>query len=281
MGNLPNWIEYAVAKSFAIKYTNAAVIASAGVPILPPRINASNMWEIWNPMTGLYEPTTTKAIGINPNIGANQNWWIDGVDTGVRSFALQVEIQATADYIQWRYEGATTWTNLVALDSLKGDRVELRVVGNELEWKYASETAWTPLFDFTDVQISASILPYEVGGNYEEHQAFFDPTTGLLFIVLNNYLSVSIEQDLLDGNIMQIGGGVSETEMVEVTSPSTESLSGDAENQREINEEVVERFDEIETELEEIHDEIDSLIPRITIDDEPPPTVGGFNLEVW
>ncbi len=42
-------------------------------------------------------------------------------DTGV---AKEVEIQASQDYIQWRYKGDTAWQNLVSLNALKGAKGE-------------------------------------------------------------------------------------------------------------------------------------------------------------
>ena len=50
-------------KNGAKRYTDAAVVQNAGVPIYPPRINSGGFWEIWQPMTGTYLPTTISAIG--------------------------------------------------------------------------------------------------------------------------------------------------------------------------------------------------------------------------
>lgn len=44
------------------------------------------------------------------------------------STGREIELQKTIDYIQWRYVGDPTWTNLVPLSSLKGDKGD---VGND------------------------------------------------------------------------------------------------------------------------------------------------------
>ncbi|MBR6778752.1 MAG: hypothetical protein IKM43_01180 [Clostridia bacterium] len=71
-------------------------------------------------------------------------------DTGV---AKEIEIQATAEYIQWRYEGDANWQNLVSLASLKGlkgdtgvaQEVLIQATADYIQWKYEDDTTWQNL----------------------------------------------------------------------------------------------------------------------------------------
>ena len=62
--------------------------------------------------------------GTSPHIDtATGNWFIGETNTGVKAAGTngkEIELQATTDYIQWRYVGDESWTNLVPLTSLKG-----------------------------------------------------------------------------------------------------------------------------------------------------------------
>lgn len=87
--------------------------------------------------------------GFTPYIGINENWWINGVDTGFPSRGdvpvitieggiwfidgvstgqqaqgedgKEIELQKTSTFIQWRYVGDNGWFDLVALDDIKGN----------------------------------------------------------------------------------------------------------------------------------------------------------------
>lgn len=64
---------------------------------------------------------------------------------------LSVELQATVDYLQWRYVGQTEWTNLIAVADLigpsgeDGREVELQVTSTHVQWRYTGDVAWTNL----------------------------------------------------------------------------------------------------------------------------------------
>lgn len=66
-----------------------------------------------------------------------------------------VELQATSTHIQWRYAGASSWTNLVALSAITGPTgstgaagtaVELQATSTHLQWRYVGATTWTNVF---------------------------------------------------------------------------------------------------------------------------------------
>ena len=61
--------------------------------------------------------------GVTPHIGANGNWYIGETDTKTKASGTdgrEVELQAGSEYIQWRYKGAESWANLIAISALKG-----------------------------------------------------------------------------------------------------------------------------------------------------------------
>jgi hypothetical protein len=242
-------ITYILALRKAKSYTNAAVIEAAGVPILPPRINpTTRLWEIWNPMTSLYEVTTTIAEGQTPHIGANGNWFIGTTDTGIAAAARNIELSVNETHIIWRRVGDTIWINLVPLETIRGEPgrdIELRMAGTELEWKYVDDVDWTALYDFSGLELPASILDYVEDAHYSANDVFTDPDTMLIYRAKVDFTSVSIEDDLEAGNIIQIGGG-GDTSALTVSNPDTESLSGDAETQSAVNIENVTAIKELQ-----------------------------------
>jgi len=89
--------------------------------------------------------------------------WVNS--TGGGGDAREVQIQKSATHIQWRYEGETAWTNLVALSELKGDtgdlgptgpqglqgnagtngkQVEFQKTATHIQWRYVGGT-WADL----------------------------------------------------------------------------------------------------------------------------------------
>lgn len=63
----------------------------------------------------------------------------------------EVMIQVASGYIQWKYEDETTWTNIISLDSLRGEtglsgrEVLFRVDSNYIQWQYSNDATWTNL----------------------------------------------------------------------------------------------------------------------------------------
>src|SRR5690606_23422322 len=110
--------------------------------------------------------------GLTPYIGNNGNWWIGSIDTGVKaqgpdgSPGREIELRVTDTHIQWRYVGASTWTNLIALSELKGadgkdgkdgedgsDGREIELSVNDyIRWRYVGETSWKNLIAVNDLK---------------------------------------------------------------------------------------------------------------------------------
>lgn len=78
------------------------------------------------------------------------------IDVGkvVGSNGRSAEFQVSATHIQWRLTGDTTWSNLIALDLLKGAAgsagmdgkvTEFQVSASHIQWRYLGETTWTNL----------------------------------------------------------------------------------------------------------------------------------------
>jgi hypothetical protein len=72
----------------------------------------------------------------------------------------EVELQATATYVQWRYVGEEEWVDLVALSAITGPagndgndgadgadgvEVELQATSTHLQWRYVGQAEWTNL----------------------------------------------------------------------------------------------------------------------------------------
>jgi len=70
----------------------------------------------------------------------------------------EIEVQVAGGYIQWRYEGDATWTNLIALSSLmgaagtngtNGRQVAFRIDSGYIQWQYVGDATWTNLLALT------------------------------------------------------------------------------------------------------------------------------------
>ncbi len=88
----------------------------------------------------------------------NTGWTLISNIKGDTGIAKEIEIQATADYIQWRYEGDATWQNLVSLSALKGVKgddgreVVLNVSSTHIQWKYSDEQSWNDLISLESLK---------------------------------------------------------------------------------------------------------------------------------
>ncbi len=184
-----DWVIYVLSRKSSKAYTDG--VALQGVPIQYPKI-VNGTWQNFDPISGQYIDTGVYATGA------------DG---------REIELQNDGTNISWRYVGDTSWTVLTPLLTLKGDKgedgkeVQIRVSDeNVLQWKYNTDSNWTDLIDFSDVEVSAEILPYESGKQYSTNEVFYDPNTGKIYAVKENYTSTSIESDFNNGYIANIGG---------------------------------------------------------------------------
>lgn len=63
----------------------------------------------------------------------------------------EVELQASATHIQWRYLGDVAWTDLVPLTALtgadgsNGREIQLQTSATHIQWRYSGDIAWTDL----------------------------------------------------------------------------------------------------------------------------------------
>jgi len=82
--DVPSELEQMEARVTVAK--NAAVAAAdraEAAAVNPPKLSDDQTWLVWDPDTGEYEDTGIYSGGEAPGIGANGNWVIGGVDTGV------------------------------------------------------------------------------------------------------------------------------------------------------------------------------------------------------
>lgn len=86
--------------------------------------------------------------------------------------AREVELQVSATHIQWRYAGAATWTDLLALVDLEGapgdpgDSVELQTSATHIQWRPVGAVTWTDLIALSALKgtdgLDAVMLPFPV-----------------------------------------------------------------------------------------------------------------------
>ena len=101
--------------------------------------------------------------GTNGTNGTNGSAGADGDD------GREIELQASGTHIQWRYVGAGSWTNLIALTAITGPagsngtngtngtngsagadgddgrEIELQTTATHIQWRYVGEAEWTNL----------------------------------------------------------------------------------------------------------------------------------------
>ena len=67
----------------------------------------------------------------------------------------EVILQVASGYIQWKYVGDATWTNLVSLTSLTGangidgKEVTFQVSDGYIQWQYLGDTTWNNLIELS------------------------------------------------------------------------------------------------------------------------------------
>lgn len=92
---------------------------------------------------------------VNSSVGAETSCKLLSL-TRIRGDAgAEVELRATDDYIQWKYDSSTTWTNLISLSTLKGDdgkNVELQKTTNYIQWRNVGDAAWQNLVALSELK---------------------------------------------------------------------------------------------------------------------------------
>lgn len=80
------------------------------------RYVGDTLWNNLIAVASLTGPAGHDGVGIKGDPGTDGQNGTDGQD------GREIELQKTTTYLQWRYVGATQWTNLVALSELKGEK---------------------------------------------------------------------------------------------------------------------------------------------------------------
>jgi hypothetical protein len=94
----------------------------------------------------------------------------DGSPGAAGADGAEIELQATATHLQWRYVGAASWTNLVALSEITGPpgadgangqdgppgadgrEVELQTTATHVQWRYVGGSSWTDLIALSELE---------------------------------------------------------------------------------------------------------------------------------
>ena len=72
-------------------------------------------------------------------------------------------MQVTDGYIQWKNENDSTWTNLIALNLLKGENgkeVEFRTNDGYVQWKYTTSSEWINLYRYEEDEVTYRVSLY-------------------------------------------------------------------------------------------------------------------------
>lgn len=108
-------------------------------------------------------PGTTDTYTITYTDGATSTFTLYNGDNGT-----PVELQAGTTYLQWRYVGDTTWTNLIALTELigpkgdVGDAPDMQVTSGMLQYSKDGGTTWIDLYDLTTLNGIKGVDGYSI-----------------------------------------------------------------------------------------------------------------------
>lgn len=98
-----------------------------------------------------------KLIRIKVNKGETGNTGLTGPSGADGDDGREVELQNSGTYIQWRYVGDVSWTNLIdivtitgadgsdGIDGADGTEIELQNSGTYIQWRYVGAGSWTNL----------------------------------------------------------------------------------------------------------------------------------------
>lgn len=76
------------------------------------------------------------------------NSWIEKLTISNGENGKKIELDINNTHVQWRYEGDSTWNQLISLSSLSGEdgkSVELRSTDLDIEWRYVGDNEWKQL----------------------------------------------------------------------------------------------------------------------------------------
>lgn len=129
-----------VTTSFA--RANTAAIPVAGEvfsAIVDSGLSAANM--------GLFQ--------VNSSVGAKTSCKLLSLTSIKGDAGAEVELRATDDAIQWKYDNDTTWKHLISLSILKGadgKNVELQKTTNYIQWRNVGDAAWQNLVALSELK---------------------------------------------------------------------------------------------------------------------------------
>lgn len=117
----------------------------------------------------IYENVTQSSVPVQVVVSKDYIQGNEAAPVNAVSFR-EVQLQKNATHVQWRYVGDLVWTNLVALDDLKGSEVEFQKGTTHIQWRYVGGTTWTNLVLLDDLKGAAALWnftgPYNAGQVY-------------------------------------------------------------------------------------------------------------------
>ena len=144
----------------------------------------------------------------------------------------QVELRATDDYIQWKYDNSPTWTNLIALSTLKGadgKNVELQKTTDYIQWRNVGDATWQNLVALSELKGENGQTPtigengnWFIGGTDTGVKASgTDGTTFTPSVDANGNLSWTNDGGLPNPETVNVRGAQGESATVQVGTVTT------------------------------------------------------------
>jgi hypothetical protein len=105
------------------------------------------------------------------------------------------EIQRGSTHIQWRLVGDLAWTNIIALEELKGQNAEFRRGTTHIQWRWTNDPTWIDLIAIADIKGD----PGDVGSRFDGFISYGG--VNYYFVRIGN-----IVQSSLNGTIGTVSG---------------------------------------------------------------------------
>lgn len=169
---------------------------------------------------------------VNSSVGAETSCKLLSL-TRIRGDAgAEVELRATDDAVQWKYDNDTTWKHLIYLSTLKGNdgkNVELQKTTNYIQWRNVGDAAWQNLVALSELKGDDGQTPtigengnWYIGDTDTNVKAVgVDGTTFTPSVDANGNLSWTNDGSLENPETVNIKGAQGESATVQVGTVTT------------------------------------------------------------
>jgi hypothetical protein len=133
--------------------------------------------------------------GVSPHIGINGNWYVGATDTGIKATGIdgndgddgrEVEFRENAGWVEWRYVGVATWTQLYEIPTSTDTAIKVAidfVDAGALEFVYNCPVAL--VFTSQDSEGADATISPVLNTNMSQYGKVTITSPGVGLIVLN------------------------------------------------------------------------------------------------